>query len=133
MAFVDHEFYADAFNGAEIPQDEFDRLADDASEIIKSIVQREISAEDAVSEDIKRAACYQIEYMFEAGGSLEIENAMLDGAISSEKLGDFSETRTRENLTHSHSVGGFPASSMTVNILRRMGYMSRWAYSRGGG
>lgn len=134
MAFIDQTYYSQVFHGADIPSGEFARYADDASEIIRSIVQKSISAEEAASDEIKRATCYQVEMMFAAGGIQKIEDSAVNGAIASETLDDYSVHRSQESndsqsVRVHHSIGGFPVSPMSVMILKRAGFMKRWAFS----
>ncbi|MEG1892098.1 MAG: hypothetical protein RR301_11800 [Clostridia bacterium] len=135
MGYATYEFYTDVFHGSPIPATKFQRLIDDASEILDNIVQRPISATDAETGKLQRAACYQTEMLFSAGGMSGLNDAAVNGAVTSETLDDHTVSRSVIQGASSLSTqnqptsGGIPVSTMAVAILRQMGYLNRCAYA----
>lgn len=135
LGYATYEFYTDVFHGSAIPEASFPRLMDDASEILDGIVQRPISATDAVAVKIQRAACYQADLLAVAGGMDGLNDIAVNGAITSETLDDHTVSRSKVQGANSLStqnqptIGGMPVSTMAVAILRQMGYLGRWAYA----
>lgn len=128
MAYIDKAYYCDTFHGKEIPEGDFDRLADIASDLVYDICRIKPKETDLVDERFKKAVAYQVEFLHEQGGTEAIvgrSEATMAG--SSESLGDYSvsaNTGAQQVIT---TKDGLPVSSMAVMQLRRLGLMSRWA------
>lgn len=135
MGYATYQFYTDVFHGSPMPQDKFERLIEDASEMLDGIVQHPISATDAATTKLQRAACYQAEMLALAGGMDGLNDAVVNGAVTSETLDDYTVSRSKVQGANSLSTqnqytsGGMPISSMAVAILRQMGYLNRWVYA----
>lgn len=127
MAYIDYEFYTGTFGGSDVPQEDFTRLAQMASDIVDAIVYRPISE---VTERVKRAVCYEMDMLFAQGGA-DAANGQSSGEISYEMLGDYSvtaQTTSSSSASASMSLNGIPISKLAESLLRAEGLMSRWAY-----
>ena len=130
MAYVDKSFYDEVLCGAEIPDDEFRRLAEIASDIVYNACNQKPEAEDLVDETFKRAVCYQVELLYQQGGADAIvgySEASQTGG--SESLGDYSVSAGTTAQEAVKTLGGVPVSTMSLMLLRRLGLMSKWAYA----
>lgn len=130
MAYIDLAYYTDTFKGREIPEDEFDRLADIASDLIYDICRIKPSETDLVGDCFKKAVAYQVEMLSEQGGIdaiLGLSEAAMSGA--SESLGDYSVSANTAAQTVITTKDGIPVSSLSIMQLRRAGLMSRWAFA----
>ena len=130
MNYIDSAFYAGTFKGREIPDSDFDRLAEAASEAIYAACR--IKPDDAmiVNEEFKRAVCYEAELLYEQGGLDAIMGLSVSAAAGgSEHLGDYSVSAGSSQKGVATLVGGVPVSPVALQILKRLGLMSRWAYS----
>ena len=130
MAYIDSSYYTDTFKGTEIPEDEFERLADIASDLIYDICRVKPSETDLVDDYFKKAVAYQVEFLYEQGG-IEAIMGRSEAAMAglSESLGDYSvsaNTGAQQVIT---TKDGIPVSSMAVMMLRRLGLMSAWAFA----
>ena len=128
MAYIDYEFYTGTFGGSDVPQEDFARLAQMASDIVDAIVYRPISE---VTERVKRAVCYEMDMLFAQGGA-DAANGQSSGEISYEMLGDYSvtaQTASSSSASASMSLNGIPISKLAESLLRAEGLMSRWAYA----
>lgn len=128
MAYIDYEFYTGTFGGSDVPQEDFTRLAQMASDIVDAIVYRPISE---VTERVKRAVCYEMDMLFAQGGA-DAANGQSSGEISYEMLGDYSvtaQTASSSSASASMSLNGIPISKLAESLLRAEGLMSRWAYA----
>lgn len=130
MAYIDKAYYSDTFKGREIPEGEFDRLADIASDLIYDVCRVKPKETDLVDDRFKKAVAYQVEFLYEQGGTEAImgrsEAAM---AGSSESLGDYSVSANTSAQQAITTKDGIPVSSMAVMQLRRLGLMSAWAFA----
>lgn len=130
MTYIDSSFYTNTFNGQEIPGDEFDRLAEAASEAIYAVCRKKPDQDMIVNEDFKKAVCYETELLYEQGGLDVIMGISLaSGAGGSEHLGDYITTSGNTQRGVATLAGGFPVSPVAMQILKRLGLMTRWAYS----
>lgn len=130
MAYIDLAYYNGTFRGHEIPEGDFDRLADIASDLIYDICRIKPSETDLIDDHFKKAVAYQVELLFEQGGVnaiLGLSEAALAG--SSEALGDYSVSANSGAGQTLATKDGIPVSSMAVMQLRRLGLMSRWAFA----
>lgn len=128
MAYIDYEFYTGTFGGSDVPQEDFTRLAQMASDIVDAIVYRPISC---VTERVKRAVCYEMDMLFAHGG-VNAAMGQSDGEISYEMLGDYSvtaQTASQKSASTALSLNGIPISKLAESLLRAEGLMSRWAYA----
>lgn len=130
MAYVDREFYVENFKGDNIAEEEFDRLADIASEVIYDVCILKPDLVVVSSADFKKAVCYEIEMIYSQGGVDAIlgfsETAMSGG---SEHLGDYSISSGSGMKDAVKTLDGIPVSPMAIIILRRLGLMRAWAYA----
>lgn len=136
MAYIDQEYYEDTFQGLSIPDEEFPRLADTASDVIDSIVQKPVPLTDGkASADVKRATAYEVECLFSQGGIDAVTGFAAGITAQSESLGNYSIGRSAPSAAGAAisilSHDGIPVSSMAVSLLRKAGLMCRWAYAGG--
>ena len=130
MAYVDHKFYDDSFGGREIPDDEFTRIADIASDVIFDVCNIKPTEKEEAYAPFKKAVCYQIEMLYEQGGVDAILGFSEDAQKgSSESLGDYSISSQLTNRATVMTSDGIPVSTLAVMLLRRLGLMSRWVYA----
>lgn len=133
MAYIDQHYYKCEFNGAAIPQEDFTRLVDIASDVIDSIVTTPIVLED-LSEDtrklLSKATAYEAELLYQQGGIDSITGFSAEN-IGSESLGSYSVSNGSSGSGRQGMVssGGIPISTMTFALLKRAGLYSRWAYA----
>lgn len=130
MAYIDKSFYDEAFCGVAMPDDEFRRLAEIASDIVYNACNQKPEAADLVDETFKKAVCYQVELLYQQGGADAIvgfsESSQTGG---SESLGDYSVSAGTTAQEAVKTLGGIPVSTMSIMLLRRLGLMSKWAYA----
>lgn len=120
MSYIDHAYYKDTFKGNDIPDGEFDRLADIASDLIDSIVQMPIP--DPVSAEVKKATAYETEMLYENGGIDAVAgNFEVGGSIS---VGGYSVSSP--SVSKILSKNGIPVSSLAISQLKKAGLMCRW-------
>ena len=108
MVYIDSEFYTETFKGREIPASDFDRLAEAASEAIYAVCRMKPDETMILNEDFKKAVCYETELLYERDYSVAAGSSQKGVATLS---------------------GGIPVSPVALQILKRLGLMSRWAYS----
>lgn len=136
MAYIDYQYYSNTFHGTSIPQSQFDRIAEIASDTIDAIVTSRIVVSDLSEEALailKKAAAYQIEHLYLQGG-IDAANGMALSDIGSESLGDYSvSSGSRQSTTGREStsltMNGVPFSALAYSLLKRAGFISRWAYA----
>lgn len=138
MAYIDNTYYTDTFHGMSIPEEDFPRLAETASDLIDSIVQKPVPLiSGEAPEDVKRATAYEVECLFSQGG-LDAATGFAAGiSAQSESLGNYSVGRGGASSSSGAAISvpshdGIPVSSMTISLLRKAGLMCRWAYAGGG-
>ena len=130
MNYIDATFYTDTFNGREIPSADFDRLAEAASEAIYAVCRVKPDEDMILNVDFKTAVCYETELLYEQGGLDAIMGLSVSAAAGgSESLGDYSASAGGSQKGVATLTGGLPVSPVAMQILRRLGLMSRWAYS----
>lgn len=133
MAYIDKTYYVDTFHGEEIADKEFLRLADVAADVVDSIVNVKIDLESLTEEELtllKRANCYEVEYLYEQGG-MDAVNGFMTGQLDSESLGDYSVSSgsmASASSSHGLSLHGIPIHALTLAMLQRAGLYSVWAY-----
>jgi hypothetical protein len=130
MTYIDRKFYTEIFQGQEIPAPEFDRIAEAASEVIYAACRVKPTDTDIEKDDFKQAVAYQAEMLYVQGGIDALCGiSTASGAIGSESLGDYSVSAGSSKKGVATLDGNIPVSSMALAVLRRLGLMSRWAYS----
>lgn len=130
MVYIDKTFYDDTFHGVAIPDDEFDRLADIASDVVYGICIIKPEADDLVGETFKKAVAYQTEQLYKQGGVDAIVGfSEASSSGGSESLGDYSITEGSARHEAVKTYNGIPVSAMTLLLLRKAGLMHRWAYA----
>lgn len=131
MSYITKDFYDNTFLGATIPEIEFERLADIASDIIYDVCIIKPTEKEIADDTFKRAICYQTEMLYNQGGVDAIVGFSESHlALGSESLGDYSAGGSGGGSTVIFdTIGGIPVSKMALGQLRRLGLMSRWAYA----
>lgn len=127
--FITKAYYDAEFGGTDIPDTEFNRLAEAASEIMRATSNQKIRNEDYENPNLKRATAYQVEYLYEHGGLDAIVGYATDGA-SSEMLGDYQITTSADTRLKTPTMNGLPVSPMAIIALRKGGFMCRCVYAR---
>ena len=131
MAYITKDFYDNTFCGTSIPEVEFKKLADIASDVIYDVCIIKPD-EDSVYEDaFKKAVCYQAEMLYLQGGIDAIVGfSESSQASGSESLGDYSVGgAVSGSQANFNTLGGIPVSKLAIGQLRKLGLMSRWAYA----
>lgn len=128
MAYIDKQYYDLTFVGTDIPEEDFNRLATIASLVVSGVAIQAITDEDALTDEVKMATAYEVEYLYEHGG-IDAILGFADTANVNESLGDYSvsigNSQNKEN-----AIDGIPVSSMAILLLRKAGLMSRCLYAR---
>lgn len=127
--FITKEYYDTDFNGTDIPDTEWNRLAETASEILRGVATQEIHGFDRENPHLKRATAYQVEYLYEHGGIDAIFGFATDGA-SSEMLGDYQISTSEDTRLKTPTMNGLPVSPLAIMALREGGFMRRCVYAR---
>lgn len=127
---ANYEYYC-TLTGEIIPETEYERLAEIASEILYDVCRQKPTEEHYQNELYQKALTYQIEMLYKQGGVDAIlgfsEASMSSG---SESLGDYSVSGGSSTAqTSMDTIGGIPVSRLAIMMLRRMGLMSRWVYA----
>lgn len=133
MAYIDATYYKDSFHCTTMPE-QFDRLADIASDIIDGIVSKPVQSLDKTSDayQLVQKACAYIVETLDANGGVDATTGLSDAGISSVSLGDYSESRNYASEASEAGVvwfGDIRLPSLAVSLLRRAGLMSRWVYA----
>lgn len=130
MNYITASYYSDTFHGTEIPSSDFNRLAEAASETIYSVCLVKPSACETRNAEFKKAVCYQTEMLYQQGGIDAITGfSAASAAGGSESLGDYSVSSGSAGKAVATAEGGVPVSPLALQILKRLGLMSRWAYA----
>ena len=134
MSYITKAYYDNEFQGKPVPENEFNRLEDTASEVIYGVCRVKPDEDDVLDATFKKAVAYEVEFLQEQGGIdavLGFSDAQM--GAGSEHLGDYSvssgDISSRTAGSSIVIVDGIPVSSMSILLLRRMGLMSRWAYA----
>ncbi len=112
MSMVDFAWYSETFKG-QLSQESFDALLPVAEDIINLSVTKAIGT--SPDENVKKAVCYQVDFLDERGD--------VEGLTKSESMGTYSSTKTFGLQTSA----GLPISKMALAFLTKSGNMSRWA------
>ncbi len=127
MNYISYEYYISGFGGSIVPEEDFEYLSSAAKTIIDLLVSKPITD---VTDDIRRAAAYQVELLYVQGGFDALGGLAYVTSGVDEKLGDYSiGTPYVSNEKRCYSVGGIPVSGLTVFILKKCGLMSRCVYA----
>ena len=126
MRYICFEEYITGYGGNAVPEDEFDYLADAASDIIDVLVTHPIKK---VTDKIRLAAAYEVEVLYAQGGLDALGGLASVTSGITEKIGDYSiSTPYVSNEKRCYSIGGIPVSGMTLAILRHEGLLTRCIY-----
>lgn len=131
MTYITRDFYVDTFHGQAIPEDEFLRLSETASDVIDMIVMKPIDLQAIDAEKLAKATAYEMETLFAQGGIDATVGRAANQMTVSEKLDEYSitEQQSAAAAQDTISVNGIPVSPLTVAILRSLGLMCRWYYA----
>lgn len=131
MAYITKDFYLNQFHGQTIPDEQFDRLADMASDVIDAVVLVKIDPDKHDMDKIAKAAAYEMEYLYQQGGLDAITGKASSGMTVSEKLDEYSVSESVSDSVKDHllTVNGIPVSALAVSLLRNLGLMCRWWYA----
>lgn len=128
MSYVDYEYYTKAFAGISIPMREFVRLAETASDVIDAASVLPIRDHMVTDRNVKRATCYQIEFMYQAGGLDAVGPE--GGEIQTERLDTYSIGVAAQNVSprakNQPVIGGVNMSTMALSCLKKAGLMEQW-------
>ena len=133
MAYIDATYYRDSFHCTTMPE-QFDRLADIASDIIDSIVSKPVQSLDKTSDayQLVQKACAYIVETLDANGGVDATTGLSDAGVSSVSLGDYSENRNAASEASQAGAvwfGDVRLPNLALTLLRRAGLTSRWAYA----
>lgn len=128
MAYIDYHYYDSEFHGSPIPPNEFDRLVDIASDVIRDVAVQQITPEHEANPCFKKAIAYQVEYLFTQGGIDAITG--FASSATSESLGGYSISVSSDASKSMKSKGGIPVSTLAIAKLREIGLMNRCVYQR---
>ena len=129
MSYIDYTWYTETFCGTAIPEDDFTRLADIASDVVLDLCYVTPTAEIIESEDFKKATAYEVELLNDQGGlDAILGRSEAAGATLSESLGDYSISSKSGSERSVGLLNGIPISSMTILLLKRLGLRARWAF-----
>lgn len=130
MAYINKEYYKDVFKGTNIPETEFDRLAEIASDITYDVCNTKPDKYDCKDEYFLKAVAYEVEFLHEQGGiDAVVGFSDADTSYSSEHLGNYSYTGNNKDKNGVKFINGVPVSSMSIMLLRRLGLMCRCVYN----
>ena len=132
MAYIDYTYYTDTFSGTTIPESEFNRLADIASDVIYHLCNVKPEGDILTNEDFLKAVAYEVEFIYDQGGT-EVIFGRSDAAMSwdSESLGNYSISAGSGEASGAKvkTFNGIPISPFTYMILSDLGLLSRWLYA----
>lgn len=131
MAYIDEGYYKGTFKGTDIPEKEFPRLAEIASDVIDSIVTVDIDESTAKTDTVKKATAYEVEMLYQQGGVDAVIGFANGTAIGSESLGGYSVSNVGNNGSQviMRTKDGIPVSALAISLLKKAGLMCRWAYA----
>lgn len=133
MAYIDYTYYKETFKGSAIPETEFDRLAEVASDVVYAICLNKPVGPVLLENDFLRAVAYQVEFINEQGG-LEAIYGRSDASQggSGEHLGDYSVSSASGSGSSYGEIkmyDGIPLSPLMLALLEKLGLMSQWVYA----
>ncbi|MBE6636711.1 MAG: hypothetical protein E7618_02770 [Ruminococcaceae bacterium] len=129
MSYITYDYYMTTFGGRQIPEEDFDYLAEAATTVVDLLVTSPIIS---VTETVRRAVAYQAEVLFTQGGSDAIGGLAAVTSGIDERLGDYSiGTPYVSNEKRCYSIGGVPVSGLTLMLLKKAGLITRCVYEEG--
>ena len=131
MSYITQEFYENNFVATPIPYNEFERLADIASDVIYDVCIIKPTEKHLEEPAFQKAVCYEVEMLYKQGGVEAIVGfSESNETAGSESLGDYSVSGSGSGTgAKFDTLGGIPVSKLAIGQLRRLGLMSRWAYA----
>lgn len=130
MSYVDYQYYRDDFAGVANEED-FNKIVFRAVDLVKMYMDRFIASWDQKSDieaygcDVKKAVCYEIDYLIDNGGNSSL-NGKSELDLKSVKTEGF-EYQYRDN--RGSMFNGVPFSPVSADLikkeLRKKGYMKR--------
>ncbi len=122
--YIDKEYYDNSFSGKNLDEGEFNLLARAACDLCDAVVTMPITA---VTENVRRAVCYQTELLHRQGGADAFNGLAASTPGIVEKLGDlgFSNSPYSASSARNFSFGGLPFSPIAYALLRADGLTCR--------
>lgn len=130
MPYVDYDYYQNDFAGS-VSKESFSTIVNKAVDITKMYMERFIASWDQKSSiedyncDVRKAVCYEIDYLLENGGNSSL-NGKSELDLKSVKTEGF-EYQYRDN--RGSMFNGVPFSPVSMDLikneLRLKGYMKR--------
>ncbi|MBO5568819.1 MAG: hypothetical protein J6A79_07825 [Clostridia bacterium] len=127
MAYLTYAAYTEMGKSL-VPQEEFDLLADMASDVIDAIVRIPIDSEKHDMEKVAKATAYEVETLYSWGGVSAVYGTGDKQKTVTERLDDYTVTE-QSGSTSLLTANGIPIASLAVDILRKLGLMCRWLYA----
>ena len=126
MAYIDQSDFS-SYTITEIPETEFNVLAERASDVIDLLTFNRVTADggltemtDAEQAAIKKAVCAEVEYLYNEGGILAATGNATDTGVS---LGKFSISAPA--APSAPKLGGIPVSPLARGYLMHQGLTYR--------
>lgn len=131
MAYITMEYYVGTFQGKAIPESDFPRLAETASDVIDMIATKQIDVQSIDTEKLAKATAYEMETLYSQGGIDATTGKASSQLAVTERLDEYSISEQQSNSAAENtiSINGIPVSPVTVSILRSLGLMCRWYYA----
>ena len=130
MSYIDYVYYRNAYQGRATDK-EFRDISNRATDIVKMYMERFIASWDQKSSieeygcDVKKAICYEIDYLLENGGASSF-NGKNEFDLKSVKTEGF-EYSYRDN--RGSMFNGVPFSPVSADLIKKeprlKGYMKR--------
>lgn len=122
MTYVDKDYYDNVYLGAKIiDDDEFERLAKRASEVVDQLTHYRIKNLDdlvePIRERVKQAVCAQIEFYVLNGG---YDETIQQGDMQSVRIGGFSYT---QGGSSNQSQSSLPIGKNVLGYLKPTGLL----------
>ena len=117
---MDYGYYVNEFGGRLISEGEFDRLVEQADEVIRAVIFPK-SAEGLSCGEKRaydRALCYEAEFLFEGKAG--------SGGLKSEKVGDYSVEYCDASSGNGINMYGWVVSPAACHVLLASGLLTRW-------
>lgn len=130
MSYIDYDYYANEYHGANIPSNEFDRIAEIASTTIDAMSYSSIDESKPYFDSVKKATAYEAEAIYAYGGE-DVAYGLSAASIGSESLGDYSYSANSGIGSSSDTpmYQGVPISPIALSMLSKAGLRNRWAYA----
>lgn len=125
MPYVDYAYYKDIYKGTLVTEEQFNSLAERASDIIDMVTSFKLLGVDIslehqiIQTNVKKAVATQIEYMVSHGGELTIHG----GSPSSVSIGNFSYSSGNRQGQSDTSREQQIISPAVMNYLRPTGLL----------